>query len=232
MITKAQRLVNLLRTVTGSGKRIQPTSAVIVAAGSSSRMGEVDGVKKQHIELCGIPVVVRSMQAFEACSMIKEIIVVAREDEISLYDKYKEKYNITKLKHVVAGGNTRQESVLNGVEAISPDAKFIAIHDGARCLVTVKMIEDVCLAAYRYRAATAATAVRDTVKVCDKHGFIDTTIDRDTVWLAQTPQAFYANLYRAAAYVARDEGFVATDDNMLAEHIRICRRSGCGEKKD
>ena len=219
MITKAQQVVNLLRSFSGSDKRIQPTSAVIVAAGSSSRMGEVNGVKKQHIELYGIPVVVRSMQSFEACRMINEIVIVAREDEISLYDEYKKKYNITKLTHVVAGGNTRQESVLNGIEAINPDAKFIAIHDGARCLVTVKMIEDVCLSAYRYRAATAATAVRDTVKVCDKHGFIDTTIDRNTVWLAQTPQVFYANLYRAAAYSAREAGFDATDDNSLVERI-------------
>lgn len=219
MITKSQQIVNLLRTISGSDKRIQPTSAVIVAAGSSSRMGEVDGVKKQHIELYGIPVVVRSMQAFQACELINEIVVVAREDEISLYNKYKDKYSITKLTRVVSGGDTRQESVLNGVEAISPKAKFIAIHDAARCLVTVKMIEDVCLAAYKYRAATAATAVRDTVKVCDRHGFIDSTIDRNTVWLAQTPQVFYANLYRAAAYSAREENFAATDDNSLVERI-------------
>ncbi|MBQ9079877.1 MAG: 2-C-methyl-D-erythritol 4-phosphate cytidylyltransferase [Clostridia bacterium] len=220
MITKAQRIANLLRAVSGSDKRIQPTSAVIVAAGSSSRMGEVGGVKKQHIELCGIPVVVRSMMAFESCELIREIVVVAREDEMSLYDEYRGKYSITKLSHVVAGGNTRQESVLNGFEAIDPQAKFVAIHDGARCLVTEQMIESVCLAAYRNRAATAATAVRDTVKLTDRHGFIDSTVDRNLVWLAQTPQVFYTPLYRAAAYSAREEGFEATDDNSLVERIQ------------
>ncbi len=220
MISRAQRIANLLRTVSGSDKRIRPTSAIIVAAGSSSRMGETGGVTKQHMELLGIPVVVRSLLAFERCELISETVVVARADELAMYDEYKLKYGLTKLSAVVPGGETRQASVLRGFEAISPKADFVAIHDGARCLVTPEIIEQVCLAAYRNRAATAATAVRDTVKLADKHGFIDSTVDRELVWLAQTPQVFYTPLYRAAAYNAVEEDFVATDDNSLVERIQ------------
>lgn len=220
MISRAQRIANLLRTVSGSDKRIRPTSAIIVAAGSSSRMGETGGVTKQHMELLGIPVVVRSLLAFQQCELITEIVVVARADELAIYDEYKIKYGLTKLVSVVPGGETRQASVLRGFEAVSPKSDFVAIHDGARCLVTPEIIEKVCLAAYRNRAATAATAVRDTVKLADKHGFIDSTVDRSLVWLAQTPQVFYTPLYRAAAYNATEEEFVATDDNSLVEHIQ------------
>ncbi len=220
MISKAQRIANLLRTVSGSDKRIRPTSAIIVAAGSSSRMGETGGVTKQHMELWEMPVVVRSILEFEKCELISEIIVVARADELAIYDEYKIKYGFSKLKAVVPGGKTRQESVMCGFEAISPSSVFVAIHDGARCLVTTDIIEKVCLAAYRYRAATAATAVRDTVKLADKHGFIDSTVDRNIVWLAQTPQVFYVPLYRAAAYNAKEQEFDATDDNSLVERIQ------------
>lgn len=220
MISKAQRLANLLRAVSGSDKRIQPTSAIIVAAGSSIRMGTESGVTKQHIELCGIPVVVRSLMAFQQCELIGEIVVVARADELYLYDEYKLKYGLDKLRAVVPGGDTRQASVICGIEAISPKSRFVAIHDGARCLITPEQIEQVCLAAYRYRAATAATAVTDTVKMADRHGFVDQTVDRELIWLAQTPQAFYIPLYRAAAYSAREEQFSATDDNSLVERIQ------------
>ena len=121
---------------------------------------------------------------------------------------------------MVGGGNTRQESVLNGLRAINDKSKYVAIADGARCLVTPEQITSVCLAAYKYGAATAAHKVTDTVKIADSKGFIDKTIDRDTVWLAQTPQVFKTKLYRAAAYTALKKKYEATDDNMLVEHVK------------
>ena len=96
----------------------------------------------------------------------------------------------------------------------------MAIHDGARCLITPELIEKVCREAYRYKAAIAATAVRDTVKISDSKGFIAETTDRNFVWLAQTPQVISVPLYTAAAYSAREEGFEATDDAMLVEKIK------------
>ena len=172
------------------------------------------------LTLCGIPVIVRTLLAFESCPLIDEIIVAARPDEIPIYEKFREEYPLKKLAAVVEGGETRQESVLRGFESISDRSEFVAIHDGARCLVTPDMIERVLRAAYSHGAATAACHVSDTVKRADSKGFAEETIDRSTLWLAQTPQVFKTELYRAAAYVAKDEGFSATDDNMLAEHIR------------
>ncbi len=219
MSANSHSIADALRSIIGSDKRIQPTSAVIAAGGCSTRMGE-SGTTKQHLLLDGIPVIVHTLLAFERCELICEMVLVAKQDEIPLYEDYRNKYSITKLSRIVAGGETRQESVKLGFDAISPKSKFVAIHDGARCLVTPEIIEKVCRSAYRYRAATAATAARDTVKMADRKGFIDKTVDRDLVWLAQTPQVFYATLYRAACYYALENDIVATDDNMLVEAIQ------------
>ncbi|MBE6631517.1 MAG: 2-C-methyl-D-erythritol 4-phosphate cytidylyltransferase, partial [Ruminococcaceae bacterium] len=132
---------------------------------------------------------------------------------------FAEKYGITKLVRTVEGGNTRQESALCGFDATSPKADFVAVHDAARCLITTEDIEKVLDAAIKYGAASASTGVFDTVKIVDSKGFVVKTEDRSTVKLAQTPQIFMRNLYCAAAYTARKEGFEATDDNMLAERI-------------
>ena len=217
MISKAQHIANTLRAVSGSDKRIKPTSAVIVAGGRSTRMG--GEILKQHRMLGGLPVVVRTLKVFEACELIQDIVVVTLPGEIPLYESYREQYGLTKLHAIVPGGDTRQQSVLCGFEAISRKSEFVAIHDAVRCLVTEQMIEAVCLTAYKTRAATAATAVRDTVKISDGKGNISGTTDRNTVWLAQTPQVFNVTLYRAAAYTAREAGFEATDDNSLVERI-------------
>lgn len=219
MSEKSRLIADLLRTAIGSERKIQPTSAIIAAGGSSSRMGNANGITKQHMTVDGLPVIVHTLLAFEKCELIGEIVVVAREDEIPHYAEYKEKYGITKLSRTVSGGASRQESVRRGFEAIDPKAKFVAIHDGARCLITPEMIERVCREAYRYKAAIAATAVRDTVKIADSKGFIAETTDRNLVWLAQTPQVISVPLYTAAAYSAREEGFEATDDAMLVERI-------------
>ena len=108
---------------------------------------------------------------------------------------------------------------MNGLDAVDGHAKFVAISDGARCLITEDQITAVCRAAYKYKAATAAHRSTDTVKIADSKGFIDSTTDRKTVWLAQTPQVFKTKLYRAAAYTAMKKGFEGTDDNMLVENI-------------
>ena len=215
----AKDVAEIVRSLSKTANKPHFTSAVIAAAGSGTRMQDSVGRTKQLMELCGLPVIVRTLLAFQECGLINEIIVAARSDEIDIYDQFREKYNLTKLVRVVEGGETRQESVLKGFEAISDKSEFVAIHDGARCLVSAGIIENVLRAAYNYGAATAACRVSDTVKKCDFNGFIAETIDRDSLWLAQTPQIFKTELYRAAAYVAREEGFKATDDNLLAEYV-------------
>lgn len=212
-----KEIASLLRTLSKTANTHHFTSAVIAAAGAGTRMNS--DKTKQLMTLCGIPVIVRTLSAFEECQLIDEIIVAAREDETELYDEFIRRYKFKKIKAVVKGKSTRQESVLAGFEAVSDNAEFVAIHDGARCLITPEQIEKVVRAAYSSGAATAACKVSDTVKRVNLNGVIEETIDRDSIWLAQTPQVFKTELYRAAAYVAKDEGFVATDDNMLAENI-------------
>ena len=115
------------------------TAAVIVAAGSSLRMG--GKVSKQFMKVNGIPVLARTMQAFEDCKLIGEIIVVAQEEEITHVSDLAARYHISKLTAVIAGGETRALSAQRGFEKISPRAKYVAIHDGARCLITPKILK-------------------------------------------------------------------------------------------
>ena len=211
-----RELAELLRT--GAGRpRKSKTAAIIVAAGSSARMG---GVDKLHAQLCGMPAVVHALRAYDAAAYVDTVTAVVRESDIPKFREYREKFELTKLNIIVAGSDTRQKSVLCGVEALcgyNPD--YFAIGDGARPLTEPRLIDLCCLAAYRYGAATAAIPATDTVKICDRRGFIAETPERDSCMLAATPQVFKANLYRAAAYTALEEGFPATDDNSLVERI-------------
>ena len=171
------------------------TSAIIVAGGSGVRMG--GSVTKQHMLLRGIPVVVHTLLNFENSQDIDEIILVSKREEIPLY----------------------QESVLNGFRAISDKSRFVAIHDGVRCLITPKNISDVLGAAYHSGAACAVRICTDTVKSLNTTGQIVSTIDRDFCRLATTPQVFKTELYRAAVYTAKKDGFSATDDSALVERL-------------
>lgn len=192
------------------------TSAVILAAGSGTRMGT--DRTKQWLLVDGVPVVVRTLLTFNSCKYIDEIILCAKADELSLYDGIAEKYGISKLKCVIEGGSTRQESALEGFKRISDKAELVAIHDAARCLVTVEMIEKTVRVARRDGGACAAQRATDTVKKADEKGHILETPERSTVWLAQTPQIFDVQQYRIAAYMAIKDGFAVTDDASLMEH--------------
>ena len=212
------KIAEVIRAATGKKEKKYFTSAIILAAGSSTRM---NGESKQFISLKGVPVVARTVLEFEKSPCIDEIIIVAKKEEIELYDGFAEKYSITKPLKIVEGGETRQESARFGSDAVSQKAKFVAIHDAARCLVTQDMIYKVCHGAYLHEAAILAIKAVDTVKIADKNAFIENTPERKLTWQAQTPQVFKTNAFRAAAYVARDEKIEGTDDASLLEHIRI-----------
>lgn len=208
----------ILNKLSGKPQKPRLVSAVILAGGSSTRMGE--GVSKQWLTLGGIPVIVRSLLTFEACDMISEIILVAKADEFAKYEAIREKYSLKKLTAIVEGGEDRQTSAKNGFYAISEEATFVAIHDGARCLVTTDEIEQVCRTAFSTGAAAAAVPVTDTVKLATDSGYIEKTVDRNRVWLAQTPQVFATNVYHAALAVTRRDYVTVTDDCSLAEYIQ------------
>ena len=205
-------------------------SAVVLAGGSSSRMG---GISKQHQRLLGTPVAVYTLRSFEHCPECTEIIVVSKADECPLFEEYRTEYGFSKLKCVLPGGKSRQESAFIGMKAIDEKSSYIAIHDAARCLITSEQISKVFAAAYRTDAATAACPATDTVKFVSSSMKTETEgqPDRSRLWNMQTPQIFYADLYRAAAYTAAEKSFAATDDCSLLESVGFgCTVVDCGRE--
>ncbi len=192
--------------------RYRAVGAVIAAAGSSSRMG---GRDKLAEPLDGIPVILRTLAAVEAVPEIREIVVVTREDRVEEYRRLLGQ--CTRLRAVVPGGSTRQESVRNGVRALSPDCTLAAIHDGARPLVTPEVFARCIEAARSCGAATAAVPVKDTIKLADEAGRVLDTPDRSRLWAVQTPQIFDRERYLRAAEEAERRGLSCTDDCQLFE---------------
>ena len=188
-------------------------SAVVVSAGNSTRMG---GVNKQFLEIIGIPVLVHTLMVFENMDAIDEIVVVTRESDIEDVKSLVEKYGINKVSKVVKGGETRQLSVLSGVSSVSETTDFVAIHDGARPLVTVKVVSDALSQAFESGAAATGVKVKDTVKQVNDDNDIIATPDRNYLRFIQTPQIFDKALYLDAVNtVENSKDF--TDDCMLVE---------------
>ncbi len=190
-------------------------SAVIVAAGSSVRMG---GEDKIFMPVAGIPVIARSLLAYENCKDVSEIVVVTKESSIDAIKDTAEKYGVSKLKTVVSGGNTRAESVKNGVLAVSAEADFVAIHDGARPLVLPEDISRCANDAFRCGGAVLAVPVTDTIKYGKKNGFVEYTPAREKLFAAQTPQIFDINIYKTAMERAFRELSDWTDDSRIFEN--------------
>ena len=190
-------------------------SAIILAAGCSSRMG--GSITKQQMSILGESVLSRSVRAVCECDLIDEIIVVCRKEEIDWV--VRELDNFDKVCVILPGGKSRSESASIGFCATSYDADYIAVHDAARCLITKKNIEDVVRAAFIHGAATASTLVTDTVKRLDSAGHIAETVDRRYLVCAQTPQVFERKIYNEALalYEDSDNTDDVTDDNMLVE---------------
>lgn len=199
------------------------TSAIIVAAGDSTRMGYQ--MSKQLIPLNGRPAIEYTLKAFEACPLINEIIVVARHSDIE--DIAHIAFEFHKVIAVTAGGNSRSASVRRGIHAASKLATHYAIHDGARVLITPPEIERAVSAAYRYGAVTLGTPLTDTVKVIDESLDILSTPERSSLYAVQTPQVFEAELYKRAMGYALANGLNVTDDcsmvEALGEKVRIVR---------
>ncbi len=191
-------------------------TAIVLAGGVGSRMGSE--TTKQMMILREKPVIVHTLLAFEQCDAVRDVVVVAKADEVPLYDELREKWALKKISRVVSGGERRQDSALEGFKVIADDTEAVLIHDGARCLVTPEIIEKVARAALSKGAAIAAERVFSTVKKVGKVGLIEETLDRDAIWLAQTPQGFRTETYRAAAYLhLKKNGGEVTDDAMLCE---------------
>lgn len=191
-------------------------SAVIVAAGSARRM---EGIDKILTNLGEIPVLVHTLYAFQECACIDEIIVVTREDLLVEVSRLCREYDLHKVTKVVVGGAERAHSVRNGLKEVRPDAQLIAIHDGARPLVTQKILEKTVLRASVDGAAAPAIPVTDTIKQVNKDGQMVATVDRSTLFAVQTPQVFQTGLIKAAVEKAIADGEVLTDDCACVERL-------------
>ncbi|MBQ9761922.1 MAG: 2-C-methyl-D-erythritol 4-phosphate cytidylyltransferase [Oscillospiraceae bacterium] len=200
--------------------------AVIVAAGSASRMG---GIDKVMAELEGEPMIVRTVRTFQECDVIKEIVIVTRPDLIvPIGDLCR---NMDKVKAVVVGGASRQESVRLGLNALSDQVKLAAIQDGARPLITWQVIDRVVRAAHSYGAAAPAIPVKDTIKVVTG-GVVKETPDRKTLQAVQTPQVFDFDLIRGALKQAELDKAEVTDDCSAVERLGMSVKIVEGDERN
>ena len=192
---------------------------VIPAAGSGLRMGFP--VPKQFLDLRGIPVLVRSVQCFLKAENIHTIVVALPDERVEttrrLLNTFLSQNQLDRLV-LVAGGTTRQLSVLAGLAALPPETEIVLVHDGARPFVSPDIIQRCLDEAVRSGAAVAAVPVRDTIKQVDKAGVIQQTVDRTDLWQAQTPQAVRLDLLRKAYAIADSKGFQGTDEASLLEN--------------
>lgn len=193
---------------------IEAVPAIIVAAGSSNRM---QGINKQFLELGGIPVIVRTLLKFQKSSVISRIILVTRAEDIFALQKLANEHNITKLSDIVCGGNSRQESVLNGFARLGKDESRVLIHDGARPFVSDSIITAVAEKLGEYSAVTCAVKVKDTVKQVDENGKVIKTLERDSLVSVQTPQGVNKSQYLSAVEKAGDVSCF-TDDMSVMEY--------------
>lgn len=193
------------------------TSAVIVAAGNSSRMGK----NKIFLELLNTPVIAYTLKAFEESNLINEIIVVCKElDKDNIYNIIK-KHNISKFKCFALGGSSRQDSVFSGINKSDKNTSHYVIHDAARCLITPEEINKVILDSFTHQASTLGVPCKDTIKILDNNNFVVNTPDRNSLWAIQTPQVFEKNLYINAVNNAINNKNNYTDDCQLIENLGV-----------
>jgi len=193
--------------------------ALIPAAGIGKRMQA--GINKQYLQIGGMPIVARTIAVFQEMPFVDDIYVITPEQEIPFCrTEVVERYGFTKVRAIVPGGKERQNSVLNGLRAIdgTDENAVILIHDGVRPFITRHILEHAVATAREFDGALVAVPVKDTVKVVHD-GIIRDTPPRETIWLAQTPQAFRYGIIRAAHEIADAEGFLGTDDASLVERM-------------
>ena len=195
---------------------VQKNAAVIVAAGSGTRMGAQ--IPKQFLEVMGRPILAHTVEKFQNNGCIDEIIIVTSESYISFCANMAKNCGFDKVRAIVLGGATRQISVMNGIAQVSDDIDNVFIHDGARPLVSDRVIAKCAEALADNTACAVGVPMKDTIKYSDNGEYIDRTVDRSHLWQIQTPQCFRVELISECHRRAVNDGFEATDDCMLLEH--------------
>ena len=190
-------------------------SAIVVSGGNSVRMGQ----NKQFICLNGMETIALSIRVFESVEEVKETVVVTRCEDLERVKQLCHNYGFKKVSAVVGGGETRQQSVRNGIRATSEQAEYYAIHDGARPLVLQKDVQRVIADAVHYGAASLGVPVKDTIKQISDSGMIVQTLDRSALYITQTPQVFERSLYLKGLALSQERSLEFTDDCQLAELV-------------
>lgn len=191
------------------------TGAIIVGAGTGNRMGL--GYNKVLADLCGRPVIEWTVRNFIQSGLIDNLVLVINpNDQKEMKDIFSSFKDLIDLK-IVYGGETRQDSVYNGIKALSDDVEIVLIHDAARPFITKDIIERSILHARKYGAGCAGIQAKDTIKIVDRNNTIVSTPERNSLWHAQTPQAFKKDIISDAYEKASKRGLTATDDAGIAE---------------
>lgn len=202
-------------------------SVVVVAAGTSSRMG----FDKVLAEVGGLPVIVRCLQSFQDAPNVNEVVVVTRADLVPDVARLCQDYGLNKVVKVIRGGENRTQSARLGTLECDRKARLIAIHDGARPFVSVKVIEDAVAQAAANGAAAPAVPVKDTVKSA-RDGIVEQTLERSALYAVQTPQVFDGDLIRAALQKALDDGVETTDDCAAVERLGMKVALTAGDERN
>lgn len=193
-------------------------AAIVPAAGSGTRMRM--NTKKQFLALAGTPLVGYALKTMETSPAVQEIVIVASPGEEGYCrSAVVEKLGLNKVAAIVPGGKERQDSVYNGLLALSPDTDIVIVHDGVRPFFSLDILAAVIAAAQTHGAATCAVPAKDTVKLANEDNFVTRTLPRNHTWLVQTPQAFRYELIMEAHRRARGDNLLATDDTALVESL-------------
>jgi 2-C-methyl-D-erythritol 4-phosphate cytidylyltransferase len=202
----------------GMGATLFNTTAIIVAAGSGTRMNL--GYNKVYAEICGRPVLHYSIKAIDMSRCVDEIILVIAADEMQYcQEKVIIPGGYSKVSKIVAGGRTRQDSVWNGLIEVDSSAEVVVVHDGARPCVHTADIDSICSSVSAFGSVALGVPSKDTLKTVDKDGIVTGTPDRSFVWAVQTPQAFKRDILMAAYQRSREDESTATDETTLVERM-------------
>ena len=194
--------------------------ALVLAAGQGRRMGAE--TKKPYLLLAGKPILFHTLREFEKCPSIDRIVLVVEKHEIEhARSSIVEAFGYSKVAGIVAGGLKRQDSVWEGIKAITGDCELVIVHDGVRPFISQVLLQKAIDVTRESGATVVAVPVKDTIKVVSREKEVLQTLDRKTLWSVQTPQTFNHDLLKRAHEKARQDGFYGTDDASLVERIGV-----------
>lgn len=194
-------------------------SVIIPAAGFGERMGAP--VSKQFLTLRGKPIIVHTLERFQRCEKIDEIIIAARRSAFQQIEFLAHEFHLTKVRPLVEGGQRRQDSVANALSCVDKQADLVAVHDAVRPFIHKNILLSAIEKAVEHSASVVAVRAKDTIKLGNNHAVVEKTLDRSSVWIVQTPQIFRKEVLVRAYEQAKSNNVEATDDSSLVEQMGI-----------